>query len=76
MPDNNANGIQDYINIYKQVQTLIDDDERSSVELTIEERAERGGKRKYNLLGEKVREEISRDLKRTHTSERMKTSEG
>ncbi len=28
------------------------------------------------ILPEKVREEISRDLKRTHTSERMRTPEG
>lgn len=28
------------------------------------------------MLSEKVRDEISRDLKRTHTSERMRTPEG
>ena len=28
------------------------------------------------ILPDKVREEISRDLKRTHTSERMRTTEG
>lgn len=32
--------------------------------------------RSKNKLTDKVRDEISRDLKRTHTSERMKTEVG
>lgn len=29
-----------------------------------------------NVLNERVKDEISRDLKRTHTADRMKTEEG
>jgi len=49
--------------VYKKVQELI------------KQEMETDNKEKY-VLTDKVRDEIHRDLKRTHTSERMRTEEG
>ena len=49
--------------MYKKVQELI------------KQEMETDNKEKY-VLTDKVRDEIHRDLKRTHTSERMRTEEG